>query len=303
MPITPRKWVEMPAELQSPHATDAQLLQRAVRDLADKTRFPVAFGGWHTEGTVQVSSIVGARTGNLKGLTIRPDRGLGGRAMTELRPRMTADYRTSRQITHDYDSHILGEGIASLLAVPVVIGGRTRAVLYGGAWASSSVGDVVAAAAFQVADALGTELRVRDEVARRLASAPPTEPVAIPAAQREELRESYAELRSIAAHVDDPVLRERLAQVERRLAAISVAGATSGAMDAAHADALDVRLSPRETDVLACVALGATNAEIASTLSLREGTVKAYLGSAMAKLDAATRHAAVTKARRAGLLP
>jgi DNA-binding CsgD family transcriptional regulator len=55
--------------------------------------------------------------------------------------------------------------------------------------------------------------------------------------------------------------------------------------------------------ILACAALGATNAEIASQLGLREGTVKAYLGSAMSKLDASTRHAAVTKARRAGLLP
>ena len=41
----------------------------------------------------------------------------------------------------------------------------------------------------------------------------------------------------------------------------------------------------------------------AVTLALREGTVKSYLQSAMAKLDAGTRHAAVAKARRAGLLP
>ncbi|WP_217585200.1 LuxR C-terminal-related transcriptional regulator, partial [Microbacterium sp. GbtcB4] len=64
-----------------------------------------------------------------------------------------------------------------------------------------------------------------------------------------------------------------------------------------------IPLSPRETDVLACAALGATNAEIAAHLGLREGTDKAYLGTAMSKLDASTRHAAVTKARRAGRLP
>jgi len=51
-----------------------------------------------------------------------------------------------------------------------------------------------------------------------------------------------------------------------------------------------------------CAALGATNAQIAQTLSLREVTVKSYLRAAMAKLDASTRHAAVAKARRAGLL-
>lgn len=283
-----------------PDDSDAQLLTRAVRDLAARTKFPVAFGGFHREGAVRISSIFGARTPSLQGLIVRPERGLGGRAMTELRPRMTPDYGASRQITHDYDGHVLGEGISALLAVPVVVDGCTRAVLYGGAWATSTVGEVTAAAAFQVADGLATELRVRDEVARRLAATPP--PPAAPAAglgaaQREELRESYAELRSVASGITDPALRDRLAAVERRLAALS------GVETLPSEPLPDVRLSPRETDVLACVALGATNAETAATLGLREGTVKAYLGAAMAKLDASTRHAAVARARRAGIIP
>ena len=118
--------------------------------------------------------------------------------------------------------------------------------------------------------------------------------------RREELRESFAELRSISADVADAALRERLAHLERRL--LSVAGeepphsTSTGPIPVIH-------LAPRETDVLACAALGCTNAEIASQLGLREGTVKAYLGTAMSKLDASTRHAAVAKARRAGLLP
>lgn len=275
--------------------TDSHLLSRAVRDLAQRTNFPVAFGGWQSDGLVHVTSIHGTRTRSLEGLTVRADRGLGGRAMTELRPRMTPDYASSQHITHDYDRHVLGEGISALLAVPVIVAGRTRAVLYGGAWASADVGEITAAAAFQVADALGTELRIRDEVARRLAVAsPPAATTGLVPAQREELRESYAELRSIAARIEDAGLRERIADVERRLAALTGEEAVT---------ATDVRLSPRETDVLACAALGATNAEIAATLQLREGTVKAYLGAAMAKLDASTRHAAVAKARRAGLLP
>ena len=96
--------------------------------------------------------------------------------------------------------------------------------------------------------------------------------------------------------VDDPGLRARLDRLERRLAALS-------ADDAEPTIDLDVRLSPREIDVLACAALGATNSEIAQRLTLKEGTVKSYLQSAMAKLDASTRHAAVTRARRAGILP
>ncbi len=276
--------------------SEAELVANAVRELARRTRFPVAFGGLIEEGVVSVTSIVGARTRSLDGLRVRPERGLGGRAMIELRPRMTSDYGSSQQITHDYDVFVLGEGLRTLLALPIVVQGRSRGVLYAGAWNEEQIGGITTAPAMQVAQSVADELRIRDEVQRRLQAAPAGDAVAPP--QREELRESFAELRSIAASVDDADIRARIAQVERRL--LTLAGdavpATTGAIPTVH-------LSPRETDVLACAALGSTNAEIASQLGLREGTVKAYLGTAMSKLDASTRHAAVTRARRAGLLP
>lgn len=268
----------------------------------------MSFGGLVSDGTARIGAIYGSRTRSLDGLSVQVMRGLGGRAMAELRPRATPDYGAARHITHDYDRHILGEGISTLLAVPVIVGGRVRGLLYGGAWASTNVGEVVMKPAFQVADALATELRVRDEVERRLSAldagpgltgvpaASPAQHPSLPAAHREELRESYAELRTIASTITDPSVRARLEQVEQRLAVLSGDG------DAQH-QASTVTLSPRETDVLACAAIGATNAQIAAQLSLREGTVKAYLSSAMSKLDASTRHAAVTKARRSGLLP
>jgi DNA-binding CsgD family transcriptional regulator len=276
---------------------EAELVANAVRELARRTRFPVAFGGLIEEGVVSVTSIVGARTRSLDGLRVRPERGLGGRAMMELRPRMTSDYGSSQQITHDYDVFVLGEGLRTLLALPIIVQGRSRGVLYAGGWDEEQVGGVTTAPAMQVAQSVADELRIRDEVQRRLqTSVAGTEVVAPP--QREELRESFAELRSIAASVDDADIRARIAQVERRLVALAgeAAPVTTGTVPTIH-------LSPRETDVLACAALGSTNAEIASQLGLREGTVKAYLGTAMSKLDASTRHAAVTRARRAGLLP
>ncbi len=64
-----------------------------------------------------------------------------------------------------------------------------------------------------------------------------------------------------------------------------------------------VGLTPRELDVLACVAVGDSNAAAARRLGLRQETVKSYLGSAARKLGARGRWAAVTAARRAGLLP
>lgn len=280
----------------TPSGSEEQLVADAVRELSRSTRFPVAFGGLIEDGVVRVSSIVGNRTRSLDGLQVRPERGLGGRAMIELRPRMTSDYRTSQHITHDYDMFVLGEGLQTLLAVPIIVEGRPRGVLYAGAWEASPIGGVTTAPAMTVAQKVATELRVRDEVERRMRAAAPA-PTLAPA-QREELRESYAQLRSISAALDDPELRERLAEVERRL--LGIAGET---VSPPTEPVTAVRLSPRETDVLASVAMGATNAEIGASLGLREGTVKAYLGSAMAKLDASTRHAAVTRARRAGLLP
>lgn len=277
--------------------SEDELVANAVRELARRTRFPVAFGGLIEEGVVSVTSIVGNRTRALDGLRVRPERGLGGRAMMELRPRMTSDYGSSQQITHDYDVFVLGEGLRTLLALPIVVQGRPRGVLYAGAWDEEQIGGVTTAPAMQVAQSVADELRIRDEVQRRLRAASGTGD-AVPAPQREELRESFAELRSIAAAVDDAELRARIAQVERRL--VTLAGdappVTTGPVPTIH-------LSPRETDVLACAALGSTNAQIAAELGLREGTVKAYLGTAMSKLDASTRHSAVTRARRAGLLP
>lgn len=277
--------------------SETELVARAVRELARRTRFPVAFGGLIDEGVVSVTSIVGNRTHSLDGLRVRPERGLGGRAMMELRPRMTNDYGSSQQITHDYDVFVLGEGLRTLLALPVIVDGRPRGVLYAGAWDRSPVGGVTTAPAMQVAQSVAEELRIRDEVARRLRVVSPAAGH-VPAPRREGLRESFAELRSIAASIEDPGLRARIAQVEGRLVALAgdAAAAVTGPVPT-------VQLSRRETDVLACAALGATNAEIATQLGLRDGTVKAYLGTAMSKLDASTRHAAVAKARRAGILP
>jgi len=283
-------------------ASDADLLARAVAALSSRTGLPIAFGGFAQSDAIEVTSVLGARTPNLNGLVVEATRGLGGKALVERRPRLAIDYRSSRNITHDYDRAVLGEGISTLFAVPIVVAGRSRGVLYGGSWAKTPVSEQVARGAFDVAGELATELRIREEVERRLALLPPPADMpsadgsAVSAAVREEVREAYAELRSITAAVDDADLRERLTGLERRLRSLShQPGAT--------AEPFDARLSPRETDVLACAALGATNSEIAATLSLRETTVKSYLQAAMAKLDASTRHAAVAKARRAGILP
>lgn len=62
-------------------------------------------------------------------------------------------------------------------------------------------------------------------------------------------------------------------------------------------------LSARETEVLALVARGLTNAAIGRALFVSEATVKTHLTRACAKLGVAGRTAAVTKAMEIGALP
>ncbi|WP_314613111.1 response regulator transcription factor [Streptomyces stackebrandtii] len=61
------------------------------------------------------------------------------------------------------------------------------------------------------------------------------------------------------------------------------------------------RLTPRERDVLALLAQGDTNADIATRLSMRESTVKAHVSRILAGLDVTNRVQAALLARDAGL--
>jgi len=73
--------------------------------------------------------------------------------------------------------------------------------------------------------------------------------------------------------------------------------ATIAGMDAAGFD-----LSERECEILARMAGGGTNTDIAHALNLSRNTVKWHLKNVYAKLDVANRTEAVVKAQRAGLL-
>lgn len=64
----------------------------------------------------------------------------------------------------------------------------------------------------------------------------------------------------------------------------------------------DHLLTPRERDVLALLARGCTNRQIASALLLGESTVKTYLGRIYGKLEVDDRHHAVGRAVELGLL-
>ena len=65
----------------------------------------------------------------------------------------------------------------------------------------------------------------------------------------------------------------------------------------------DSGLTPRETEVLAQVALGAGNREVAEALSISEATVRRHLANIYLKLGVTTRTAAAAWAHRHGLVP
>jgi DNA-binding CsgD family transcriptional regulator len=265
-----------------------ELLRRAGRHLRARGGIPVVFGGLRDERGIRVTATSGAATAGLTTIVVRPDRGLGGRSWSAGRPRAVADYAQATEITHDFDTQILGEGITSLAVAPIIVRDRVAGLLYGGYRTESrQAGDVdlLWAQARQVAQ----ELLVRDLVDERVRAlrARETGPAPEAAPAHVDRTELFARIRQVAARTTDPgtarELRELLDQQP---------GAEPGPP-----------LTTRQVDVLALVALGMSNERIAACLGLSALTVKSYLRAAMTRLGARTRYEAVVEARRCGLLP
>lgn len=278
--------------------SEFELLDRAIHGLSQSPSFPLAFGGLAGSSGVHIASLRGHRTPYLAGLHVAQNRGLGGRSMSERRPRITADYGSSSVITHDYDRQVLGERVRTLLAVPIVVAGDVRGVIYGARRDGLAFGTLAVDTAVQAAREVQQAFAKRDELQRlQLLAATPShiEQPKLDAAHLEQMRTSYAEVRAIAASVTDPDLAAKLQRLEQRFAEL--------AQLATPTEAPTVTLSPREMDVLSCVAIGLTNAEIGDELGLTTGTVKSYLSTVTQKLGQRSRHAAVAEARRQGLMP
>ncbi|MFF7673745.1 response regulator transcription factor [Actinacidiphila glaucinigra] len=277
---------------------EAAELRAALLRMRRTSGLPVAFGGLLPEPRrLRITELSGTATTSLQGLTITAGNGLGGKTIALSRPLAVTDYSTSRVISHEYDAAVAAEGLRSVLAVPVVVRRRVRGVLYGALRHPLALGDRPVSAAVEAARELEQRLAVRDEADRLLSTC--RQPTAGDPAAWEEVREAHGELRALAGRVADPLLRQELLAVCGRLAAATGAAGGGDGLPAGRPAAV----SSRELDVLACVAVGATNAAAADRLGLRPETVKSYLRSAMRKLGARTRLEAVVAARRAGLLP
>ncbi|MEV6166399.1 LuxR C-terminal-related transcriptional regulator [Streptomyces sp. NPDC052052] len=279
-----------------PESVDVVEMRAALSRLRRTSGLPVVFGGLLSDARhARIAELNGAQTAALRGLVISAGSGLGGKAIALSRPCAVTDYHASRHISHEYDIAVAAEGLRSVVAVPVVVRRTVRGVLYGALRQPVMLGDRTFDAAVAAARDVEQALVVRDEVEQLLAVSRDriADPMAAPEAW-EDVREAHRELRALVPKVTDPALREDLLAVCERL--VSAAGARAPRTGGVH-------LAPREVDVLACVAAGATNAVAAQRLGLRPETVKGYLRAAMRRLGAHTRLEAVVAARRAGLLP
>jgi DNA-binding CsgD family transcriptional regulator len=114
---------------------------------------------------------------------------------------------------------------------------------------------------------------------------------------------------SIAIEIDDPALADRLASLLGNIAGLSLAapGAAADVVIArrdtpAPTEPGDIELTPRELDVLALMAEGASNKAIARQLGISVHTAKFHVGSILDKLDATGRTDAVAHAARRGVI-
>ncbi len=280
-----------PTDLLRPRDGDA--LRAELRRIAQSSGVPVVFGGEISAHTLHLSEFHGTRTRGLDGLLIPTRSGLGGRVMDQRAPAAVSDYGSSQYITHDYDRPVLGEGLRSIVAVPVVVAGAARAVMYAAVRERGPIGGRVADTLVQASKRLSQEIAIRDEVDRRLRMLDTRTGGPESSSVTELLRDVHAELRTLTSSSAETDLRPALTTLSEKIAYALHPGA--------HQSGLT--LSAREKDVLAQIALGCTNAQAAERLSLKAETVKSYLRTAMSKTGTRTRHEAVVAARRAGLLP
>lgn len=276
-----------------PVKDDDDAIRAALTSLKTATGIPVTmYATVFGENKLQISAWVGLRTPALQNIIIEAGAGIGGRVLTTKRPVGVSDYTRATVISHEYDKAIQDEGLHSIVAVPVIVHRDVVGVLYVGVHSSLRLGDKVIEEVTMTARALEQDLAINAAFRRSdgpRAGAAKSGRV-MNGAEWEQIRSTHSKLRMLANRVGDDSLRKEIEELcDQMVTPVRMKQTT--------------KLSARELDVLACVALGHTNVEAAEEMGIGAETVKSYLRSVMRKLGAHTRYEAVNAARRIGALP
>lgn len=240
-------------------------------------------------GRVVITELHNTHTNAFRGTVVVPGAGAGGQAMRSGRPIAVSNYLSAAGITHHYDRQAQTEQANGTFVVPIRVDGRCGALIWGLVRSPQPLGDRVLAAARPVAARLAHDLAVEIEVTRRLADLREARPVGRLHPNTLNPLEVRDELLSIARTTSDLSVRDRLTVLCDRLSP-------------PDPHRLPNLLTRRERDVLAHIALGLTNDEVAQQLTIMPTTVKSYLKNAMRKFGTRNRVETIHAARQAGLI-
>ncbi|MDO4911890.1 MAG: LuxR C-terminal-related transcriptional regulator [Corynebacterium sp.] len=274
---------------------DEEAIRAALTALRGTSGIPVTlYAAVLPDQRLQITSWIGLRTPALQNLIIDQGCGVGGKVVNTRQAVGVTDYARADNITHEYDRPVADEGIISLVGVPIIVRRDVRGVLYVGVHSAVRLGSKVLEEVRTTARILEQDLAVNDALRRldpaRTFNGSGEGGRGMNGAEWEQVRAAHSRLRMLANHIDDIDIATEIEEIcEQMVTPVRVQQTT--------------KLSARELDVLACVALGHTNMEAADEMGIGPETVKSYLRSVMRKLGAHTRYEAVTAARRMGALP
>ncbi|HZZ47098.1 MAG TPA: GAF domain-containing protein [Pseudonocardia sp.] len=147
-------------------------LRHSIAELAADSHFGVAWIAQpEDDGTQAIRVTAGTRTDLLHNLIIAPGSGLTGKVFRLGQIEWVDEYFGARSITHDFDRHIEAEGVAKLIAVPIlrerqVIGTLVAGSRTGGSFGDRSIEHVVAMAnSAALAGAVAERTRQAAEIA------------------------------------------------------------------------------------------------------------------------------------------
>ncbi|MGY6655199.1 GAF domain-containing protein [Amycolatopsis sp. TRM77291] len=168
----------------------------------------------------------GTRTDALQDLAVPIGQGIGGRVLALGKPVRVNDYVNSPSITHQFDAQVRGEGLAAMIAVPIVSGTETVAIAYAAMRERRDFGDDAVQSLEDIATEAGRALKLASVAEADRETALSSERLRMQSALHDSVG---ALLFSIGVQVrnlhedisDNPALESRLRRLEGDVSAAS----------------------------------------------------------------------------------